>query len=284
MFGKIITAVVTPFDENKNIDYESFEKVLQHLIKTHSDSIVIAGTTGEGATLSLNEKINLFTFARKILPKKIKIIAAIGTNNTQETIKIIKKVNKINVDAYLIITPYYNKPSQEGIYQHFKAIDNISTKPIIIYNVLSRCGVEANIQTLIRLYHDCNHIIGLKHASSNISLIASLKKEMPDFLIYGGEDHYILDVLKNGGNGIISVVTNYYGNEVYELIKDYQKGFENLTLYEYIQMLSEIVFIESNPASIKYILYKHGLILNNLRLPLVSLSSPFKQLIDNILD
>ena len=149
---------------------------------------------------------------------------------------------------------------------------------------MSRCGVETNYKTLIRLYHDCNHIIGLKHASKNISLISSLKKEMPDFLIYGGEDHYILDVLKNKWDGVISVISNYYGNEVYELINDYENGFENITLYEYIQMIAEITFIESSPAPIKYILFKHNIISNNLRLPLVPLSSPFKQLIDNILD
>ena len=284
MFGKIITAVVTPFDELKNIDYESFKKVLVYLSNTHTDSVVIAGTTGEGPTLTLNEKINLFKIAKETLPKNIKVIACVGSNNTLETIKIVKKVNKINVDGYLVVTPYYNKPSQEGIYQHFKAIDNISTKPIIIYNVNSRCGVEASSQTIIRLYHDCNHIIGLKHASNNIALISALKKEMPNFLIYGGEDHYILDVLKNNGDGIISVITNYYGNEVYELIKDFEEGFENMTLYEYIQMLAEIAFIESSPAPIKYIMSKHGLLLNQLRLPLVSVSSPFKQLIDNILE
>ena len=284
MFGKIITALITPFDENNNIDYESLKKLLTHIEKTHSDSVVIAGTTGEGSTLSLNEKINLFTFVKTNLSKKIKVIAAIGTNNTAETIKIVKKVNKTNVDGYLIITPYYNKPSQEGIYQHFKAIDNVSNKPILIYNVINRCGVEANAMTLIRLYHDCNHIVGLKHASTNISMINQLKQQMPSFLIYGGEDHYILDVLKNKGDGIISVITNFYGNEVYELIKDYENDFENVTLYEYIQMLADLCFIESSPSPIKYILYKHNLILNNLRLPLVPLSSPFKQLIDNILE
>lgn len=284
MFGKIITAVVTPFDENNEIDFESFKKVLNHLEKTHTDSIVIAGTTGEGPTLTLNEKINLFKFAKENLDKKIKLIVSVGSNNTSDTIKQIKKLNKFNIDGYLIVTPYFNKPSQEGIYQHFKAIDNISNKPIIIYNVSSRCGVEANFMTLIKLYHDCNHIIGLKHASSNISLISSLKKQMPQFLIYGGDDHYILDVFKNNGDGIISVITNYYGNEVYELINDFMSDFENMTLYEYIQMIAEIAFIESSPAPIKYILYKHNLILNHLRLPLVCLSSPFKQLIDNILD
>ena len=138
MFGKIITALITPFDENNNIDYESLKKLLTHIEKTHSDSVVIAGTTGEGSTLSLNEKLNLFTFVKTNLSKKIKVIAAIGTNNTAETIKIVKKVNKTNVDGYLIITPYYNKPSQEGIYQHFKAIDNVSNKPILIYNVINR--------------------------------------------------------------------------------------------------------------------------------------------------
>lgn len=284
MFGKIITAIVTPFDENKNVDYDSFKRLLNRVSKTHSDSVVVAGTTGESSTLSLKEKINLFLFAKQHLPKGVKVIASIGNNNTAETIRQIKQVNKINVDGYLIITPYYNKPSQEGLYQHFKAIDSVATKPIIVYNVLSRCGVEVNFQTLIRLYHDCNHIVGLKHASTNISLIASLKKELPNFLIYGGEDRYILDVFKNGGDGVISVITNFYGNEVHELIQDYFNGFENITLYEYLQMIAEIAFIEASPAPIKYILYKHGLILNQLRLPLVSLSSPFKQLIDNILD
>ncbi|MCI5745298.1 MAG: 4-hydroxy-tetrahydrodipicolinate synthase [Erysipelotrichaceae bacterium] len=284
MFGKIITAIVTPFDEKKEIDYDSLLKVIKHLEKTHTDSIVVAGTTGEGSTLSFNEKVNLFKYVKEHTNKNIKIIAGIGTNNTLETIKMVKKANKLNVDGYLIVTPYYNKPSQEGIYQHFKAIDNVANKPIIIYNVASRCAVEANFKTIIKLYHDCNHIVGLKHASKNISLIHSLKKEMPQFLIYGGDDHYILDVFKNNGDGIISVISNYYGDEVYELIKDYENGFENMTLYEYLQMISEIAFIESSPAPIKYILSKHDLILNNLRLPLVTLSSPFKQLIDNILD
>ena len=284
MFGKIITAVITPFDEQKNVDYASFIKVLKHLTNTHSDSVVIAGTTGEGSTLTINEKFNLVKIAKETLPNNIKVILNIGTNNTVETIKLIKKANKLNIDGYLVITPYYNKPSQEGIYQHFKAIDTVSTKPIIIYNVISRCGVEANSQTIIRLYHDCNHIVGLKHASNNISLISALKKEVNNLLIYGGEDHYILDVLKNNGDGIISVITNYYGNEVFELIKDYEDGFENISLYEYIQMIAELAFIESSPSPIKYIMSKHNLILNQLRLPLVSVSSPFKQLIDNILE
>ena len=282
MFGKIISAVVTPFNEDYSIDYDSFLKILNHLVNTHSDAIVVAGTTGEGPTLSINEKLNLIKFAKDHLPKKIKVIVGIGSNNTQETIKTIKKFNKTNVDGYLIVTPYYNKPSQEGIYTHFKMIDKVSIKPIIIYNVYSRCGVETSFNTIIRLYHDCNNIVGLKHASSNISLISSLKKEMPNFLVYGGEDRYILDVFKNKGDGIISVITNYYGNEVYELIKDYENNFENITLYEYIQMLAEIAFIESSPAPIKYILSKHNLLINQLRLPLVPLSSPFKQLIDNI--
>lgn len=284
MFGKIISAVVTPFNEDYSIDYDSFLKILNHLVNTHSDAIVVAGTTGEGPTLSINEKLNLIKFAKDHLPKKIKVIVGIGSNNTQETIKTIKKFNKTNVDGYLIVTPYYNKPSQEGIYTHFKMIDKVSIKPIIIYNVYSRCGVETSFNTIIRLYHDCNNIVGLKHASSNISLISSLKKEMPNFLVYGGEDRYILDVFKNKGDGIISVITNYYGNEVYELIKDYENNFENITLYEYIQMLAEIAFIESSPAPIKYILSKHNLLINQLRLPLVPLSSPFKQLIDNIIE
>lgn len=284
MFGKIISAVVTPFNEDYSIDYDSFLKILNHLVNTHCDSIVVAGTTGEGPTLSINEKLNLIKFAKDHLPKKIKVIVGIGSNNTQETIKTIKKFNKTNVDGYLIVTPYYNKPSQEGIYTHFKMIDKVSIKPIIIYNVYSRCGVETSFNTIIRLYHDCNHIVGLKHASSNISLISSLKNEMPNFLVYGGEDRYILDVFKNKGDGIISVITNYYGNEVYELIKDYENNFENITLYEYIQMLAEIAFIESSPAPIKYILSKHNLLINQLRLPLVPLSSPFKQLIDNIIE
>ena len=151
MFGKIITAVVTPFDELKNIDYESFKKILLHLSKTHTDSVVIAGTTGEGPTLSINEKINLFKLAKDVLPKHIKVIASIGSNNTAETIKIVKRINKINVDGYLIITPYYNKPSQEGIYQHFKAIDTVSNKPIIIYNC---CDFYDNIMFQLDKMYD----------------------------------------------------------------------------------------------------------------------------------
>lgn len=285
MFGKIITAIVTPFDENKNIDYRAFATLLKKLEQEHTDSFVVCGTTGEASTLSFKEKLSLFNFAKKIVNKNTKIIAGIGTNNTAETIKQIKILNDSDVDAYLITCPYYNKPSQEGLYMHFKSIDEISKKPIILYNVLARCGVEINIPTLIRLYNDCNNIIGLKHASSNIQYISSIKKQLPNLLVYGGEDRYILDVFKNNGDGIISVLTNAYGNEVYELIDDYfNHNFENISLYEYLQTLAELIFIESSPAPIKYILYKHKLILNQLRLPLVPISTPFKQLIDNILD
>ena len=180
MFGKIITAIVTPFDENKNIDYLAFGTLLKKLENEHSDGFVICGTTGESATLTFKEKINMIKFARQIVKKETKIIAGIGTNNTMETIKQIKILNNLDFDAYMIVTPYYNKPSQEGLYEHFKLIDEVSKKPIIIYNVLSRCGVEVNYKTLIRLYHDCNNIVGLKHASTNIQLIAAIKKELPD--------------------------------------------------------------------------------------------------------
>ncbi len=285
MFGKIITAIVTPFDENKNIDYRAFGTLLKKIENEHTDSIVVCGTTGEAPTLTFKEKLSLFSFAKKIVNPKTKIIAGIGSNNTAETIKQIKILNETDVDAYMIVCPYYNKPSQEGIYMHFKTIDEISKKPIILYNVLGRCGVEINIPTLIRLFNDCNNIVGLKHASTNIKYISMIKKQLPNLLVYGGEDRYILDVFKNNGDGIISVLTNFYGNEVYELINDYLvNNFENISLYEYLQTLAEIIFIESSPAPIKYILYKHKLILNQLRLPLVPLSTPFKQLIDNILD
>lgn len=272
MKSKLITALVTPFNEFNEIDKEELVKLIEDIENQGSDGLVVGGTTGEGTNLSEEELIEIIKVANKY--SKGEIIFNVGSNSTFKTIALIDKIKDYKHDALMIIVPYYNKPNKKGIYEHFKCIaDTFKEEKFILYNVPSRTIVKLEEETIVKLIEDCPNIIGLKHASSDFDLVKKVKSKYKDFLIYSGDDKYTLDMLKVGANGVISVLSHVFGKDIKEMIEDYDNGIENEEIDKYIKQLSDIVFCDTNPIPIKYILSKKGYKSMNLRLPMTKLEN-----------
>lgn len=283
MFGKLISAIPTPFDQDNNIDTLTLEQFIKGVASGGSDAIVAAGTTGEGTSLSLEERLYLFELCKKLSPKYLKVIGNTGTNNTRQTQDLVCMADFLDLDGYMCVVPYYVKPTQEGIYQHFKAIATVTDKPIIIYNCPGRCGVGIAVQTVVKLARDCPNIIAIKHASQDMVFIKELRQALPHFTIYIGDDKMLLSGLRAGADGIISVTSNIFGRDVLEIIENHQNNIEDTNLIDFVDLMSELLFIETNPIPIKYILSKKYSSFKNLRLPLTPLESEHQRYIDKIL-
>lgn len=283
MKSKLITAIVTPFDKSKEIDQEQLKKLIKDIENQGSEGVVVGGTTGEGSSLRVEELISIIETVNEV--SKMEIIINIGINSTYKTIDLIKQVKDYKHDALMIIVPYYNKPTQKGIYEHFKNIaDTFKDEKFILYNVPGRTIVKIETETILNLIKECPNIIGLKHASDDFKLVKTVKEKYPSFLIYSGDDKYTLDMLKLGATGVISVLSHIFGKDIKELIDDYNNGIENEALDKYIKELSDILFCETNPIPIKYALSKKGYDSMYLRLPLVELSKDKHENIDILLN
>ena len=271
MKSKLITALVTPFDKNKKIDTAQLKILVKDIEKQGSEGVVVGGTTGEGSNLNTEELVKIVKAVNDI--SSMEVVINVGTNSTDKTIELINKIKEYKHDALMIIVPYYNKPTQRGIYEHFKTIaDTFKEEKFILYNVPSRTVISLQKETLLDLIKECNNIIGLKHASDDFELVKCVKEKHPNFLIYSGDDKLTLDMLKLGADGVISVLSHMFGKDLKELIDDYNKGIENEVIDKYIKELSNIFFCETNPIPVKYALSKKGYTSMNLRLPLVELS------------
>ncbi len=271
MFGRMLTAMVTPFDENLEVNYAMAEKLAMHLLEQGNDGIVVNGTTGESPTLTDEEKIGMFRTVKNAVGDKAVVIAGTGTNNTRHSIELTKKAEECGVDGIMLVVPYYNKPSQEGMYQHFKAIANATKLPIILYNIPGRSGSNLLPETVARLAHDVANIVAIKEASGNLDQIARLKTLCPEnFAIYSGDDSLTLPILAIGGAGIISVVAHIVGQDLKAMVDAYFAGDIahdqeiNAKLYD----IFKTMFITSNPVPVKYALNELGLNVGGVRLPL----------------
>lgn len=224
MFGRISTAMVTPFDNNGNIDFQKTEKLVEYLIHHGTDSIVVAGTTGESPTLTTEEKLALFKHVVSVVNKRVPVIAGTGTNNTRASIELTKKAEQTGVDAIMLVTPYYNKPNQEGIYQHFKAIAESTHLPVMLYNVPGRTSSSIAPETVIRL-SEIDNIVAIKEASGDLDNMAKIIEKTPDdFALYTGDDSLTLPTLSIGGDGVISVASHVVGDEMQEMIQAFLSG------------------------------------------------------------
>ncbi len=281
MFGSLISAMVTPFDDKGMIDYSCVSKLIQQTEKTGHSSIVIGGSTGEGHALSFKEKRELLKYVKN--QTKLAIIYTISSNSLAPIKEEMKAIDKENPDGYLISVPYYNLPPQRGIYLFFKEISTYTTKPIIIYNVPKRTGSHISFMTIRKLIKKCPNIKGIKEASSDMNLMRLLKKNFPDFLCYCGNDSCYYEALQNGADGIISVMSILYGNEMKELYQDFKEGYHHVLLDNYLCLVSELLSLETNPIPIKYLLSRKGYPSMNLRLPLVPLSSEYLSQINLLL-
>ena len=284
-----ITALVTPMNEKGDLDYDSLEKLINYQINSGISGLVAVGTTGESATIDFKDHIKLIEFFVKVNKGRVHIIAGTGANSTEEALHLTKRAKSAGADAALLVSPYYNKPPQEGIYYHHMKIADEVDIPQILYNVPSRTASFIEPETVLRLSSHKN-IIGIKDATGdmkNHSEVLKLCKEEIEnnnFLLYSGDDFSSLEFLKNGGHGTISVTSNVVPDIVSEICKvvdtNYSKAKE---LDDSLKVLNKNLFCESNPIPVKWALYKMGLIKRGIRLPLVELNDSFKEPLENSL-
>ena len=222
--GRIATAMVTPFQDNGDIDFEMVERLIEHLLSNGTDSIVVCGTTGESPTLSTEEKLQLIQFTVDKVKKRVPVVAGTGTNNTQQTIELTKKVESLGVDGIMLVAPYYNKPNQKGLYAHFEAVAKETSLPIVVYNVPGRTSSNILASTTIALSKIPN-IQVVKEASGDLDQMAEiLKNTDEDFRVYSGDDSLTLPLLAIGGHGVISVASHIVGNEMQAMMKAFEEG------------------------------------------------------------
>ncbi|WP_315080878.1 4-hydroxy-tetrahydrodipicolinate synthase [uncultured Clostridium sp.] len=262
-------AIVTPFND-KGVDYDKLKDLLEWHVKEGTDSIVICGTTGEATTMTENEKKTVIKFAVDIINKRIPVIAGTGSNNTLSAIEMSRYAESVGVDAILVITPYYNKTSQKGLFKHFKAVNDSVNIPIILYNVPSRTGVNITPKALVQIA-ELNNVVAIKEASGNISQIMEMKSLCKDKIdIYSGNDDEIVPIMSLGGKGVISVLANIIPNEVHTLTKKCLEGKFNEALDIQLNRLklTNALFIETNPIPVKTAMNLMGFEVGLLRLPL----------------
>lgn len=278
------TALITPFT-NDGVDFEELRKLIEFQILEGIDSLIICGTTGESSTMSLEEKKSVIEFSIKIANGKVPIIAGTGGNNTKEVISLSKYAESVGADGLLLVTPYYNKTTQNGLIAHFTEIAKSVSLPIILYNVPSRTGLNIEPETCLELSKIPN-IVGIKEASGNISQVAKIANLCQDNLaIYSGNDDQIVPILSLGGLGVISVLSNIYPKYVHDLVMDYLTGnWQKATASQvYAIPLINALFSEVNPIPIKYAVSKIGFKAGLPRLPLIELSDKNKEKIDHLM-
>lgn len=274
IFGRISTAMVTPFDAKGNIDFQKTSHLVEYLLKNGSDSLVISGTTGESPTLTFEEKAALFKHVVNVVGKRVPVIAGTGNYNTKDSIELTKKAEDIGVDAILLVAPYYNKPNQEGLYQHFKAIAESTSLPVMIYNIPGRSSVNIEPETIIRL-SEVSNIKAVKEASGNLVQMTQIIANTPDdFVLYCGDDSLALPTLSIGGVGVVSVAAHIIGNEMQQMIQAFFSGIvtEAAKWHQKLLPIMKGLFAAPSPAPVKTALQLKGLNVGSVRLPLVPLT------------
>ncbi|MDF0725130.1 4-hydroxy-tetrahydrodipicolinate synthase [Cytobacillus sp. S13-E01] len=273
-FGKIATAMVTPFDKKGNIDFVKTTQLVNHLIHNGSDSLVIAGTTGESPTLSSEEKVALFRHVVQVVDGRVPVIAGTGSNNTYASVELTKKAKEAGVDAVMIVAPYYNKPNQAGLYQHFKVIAESTNLPVMVYNIPGRSVVTISVETIVKLSKIPN-IVAVKEASGNLDAMTEIiAQTAEDFMLYSGDDGLTLPVLSIGGNGVVSVASHILGNEMQKMIWNFEEGNTATAarIHQSILPLIKGLFTAPSPTPVKTALQLKGLDVGSVRLPLVPLT------------
>jgi 4-hydroxy-tetrahydrodipicolinate synthase len=272
-FGRLLTAMITPFDREGNVDYVKAEQLAMHLVETGTDTIVVCGTTGESPTLSWDEEYKLFSVLQQAIAGKAKIMAGTGSNSTSEAIEATQKAAHLGLDGTLQVTPYYNKPPQEGLYQHFRAIAEAAPElPILLYNVPSRTGCKLEPETVAKLA-EIPSIIGIKEATGDLDQASQIRALTPaDFAIYSGDDSLTLPLMAVGAKGVVSVASHLVGKQLQTMMQSFAAGKVQEALQIHIQLfpLFKALFLTSNPIPLKLALRLLGLDTGVVRSPLVA--------------
>lgn len=286
-FGRVLTAMVTPFDQDGNVDYAMAEKLAAHLVENGTDTLVVCGTTGESPTLTWDEEYELFCVVQKAIAGKAKLVAGTGSNSTAEAIAATQKATHLGLDGSLQVTPYYNKPPQEGLYQHFAAIAKSAPDlPIILYNVPGRTGCKLEPNTVAQLAEIPN-IVAIKEATGDLDQASQIRAiTPPDFSIYSGDDSLTLPLLAVGAKGVISVASHLVGKQMQEMIGAFVDGNVQLATQIHIQLfpLFKALFYTTNPIPIKTALHLVGLDSGAVRSPLVKGSTELETKLKSVMD
>ena len=268
-------ALVTPFTSSGEVDYPALDRLVDYVIEGGVDYLVVMGTTGETPTLTLPERVAVLRAVKARNAGRLPLVVGVGSNDTARVVELIDQTNLDGVDAILSVTPFYNKPSQRGLFEHYKYIAERSPRPIILYNVPGRTGVNMEAETTLRIARECPNVVAIKEASGNLEQIRSVIEGAPEgFLVISGDDSLALPIMKAGGVGVISVAANAFPRYFATLIGEQERGGneENDAKFEQIRPTIKMLFAEGNPPGVKAALAIKGVIDNNLRLPLVPIS------------
>ncbi|MDR1928562.1 MAG: 4-hydroxy-tetrahydrodipicolinate synthase [Endomicrobium sp.] len=270
IFAGVYTALITPFKRNKKIDFNALGKIIEEQSKNGINGIVPCATTGESSTLSYDERKEILKFCVKNANGKIKVLAGTGSNSTDVAINLTKFAKEVGCDGALIVSPYYNKPTQYGLYLHFKSIADKVDIPIVLYNVLNRTSINIEPKTIMKLFNDCNNIIAIKEASGSLSQISTIKYLVPNIELISGDDMLTLPLLSIGGTGVISVLSNIIPVKIISLLKEFKKRniIEAIKIHYELLPLIKAIFMETNPIPIKTAAFLLGMCRHDLRLPM----------------
>ncbi|MEG0290241.1 MAG: 4-hydroxy-tetrahydrodipicolinate synthase [Erysipelotrichaceae bacterium] len=277
---KIMVALITPFFKKGCIDYKSLETIVLRLLGEGVDGFIVCGTTSEVSTLSHEERFQILNYVIKLCAHRCEIWFGCGSNNTQTTITLMKEAQNHEIDGYLIVTPYYNKPSQRGLFEHFSKIASHTKLPIMLYNVPARCGVTLSYEVIKALKDKHPNIYGLKQASKDYDCVKKMKQAYPDFVIYSGEDAYLKQAFQAGMDGIISVAGHLFLADIKAFIDAYENHQDTALTEATMVKNAQLCFCDASPAPIKYMLSLRGECRNVLRLPLTVVSRDKQKLID----
>lgn len=271
--------MVTPFHEDESVNYEALEALVEMQIEGHTDAIIVCGTTGEPSTMTEEERVSVIKFVVEKVKKRVPVIAGTGCNNTRNAVEMSKKAETLGVDGLLVVTPYYNKATQEGLFLHYKAISDAVSLPIIMYNVPSRTGCNILPETAVRIARECKNVVAIKEASGNIAQIATLAKLGKGVIdIYSGNDDEVIPILSLGGIGVISVLSNIAPWQTHDMVMEYLEGDREKALEIQLEYLDVIhaLFCEVNPIPAKAALNLMGKNAGVMRLPLTEMSEKNK--------
>ncbi|MCS7206478.1 MAG: 4-hydroxy-tetrahydrodipicolinate synthase [Dehalococcoidia bacterium] len=283
--GRLLTAMVTPFDDQGRVDYAQAKRLALALLDSGSDGVVVTGTTGESPTLSHEEKVRLWAEVKAAVGKRGQVVAGAGNYSTAESVELAKEAERCGVDAVMAVVPYYNKPPQEGLYQHFKAIANATHLPLILYNVPSRTSLNMTAETTLRLSH-IDSIIGIKEASSDMDQIARIiDGARPGFRVWSGNDNETFYIMAMGGYGVISVASHLVGRQIRSMMGQLLEGNLERAAAEHRRLhpLFKVLFITANPIPVKWCLNRVGFRVGKPRLPLVEPDEKTAQQIEAVL-
>ncbi|MDQ7844841.1 MAG: 4-hydroxy-tetrahydrodipicolinate synthase [Armatimonadota bacterium] len=285
IFGRVLTAMATPFDADGAVNWGEAARLARHLVDHGSDGIVVAGTTGESPTLSDEEKVRLFRTVKEAVGDRAAVVAGTGTYDTRHSIHLSREAERAGADGLLLVNPYYNRPSQDGLYAHFRAIAESTRLPCMLYNIPGRTGVNCLPETIARL-SEIPNIVAVKEATGNLDQASEIRRRTKDdFLIYSGDDSLTLPILAVGGTGVVSVASHLVGPDIQEMVRAYERGEVRRALQLHLRLLPlfKVLFITTNPVPLKAALNMSGFQVGVPRLPLVEATPKEKEQIQAVL-